>query len=191
MHSAPGAQMNLNLLPDLALFVQIVDQGSSPPSPARTALPLQPLAACHGWSERWAANCCSVPPASCVLAMPGKRYISMPSRCWKRRQAMDSAGSRQTVARELTLASRKPSAALIHPLMMAFSTATRRWTSACGWKIALSILSMTVLIWRYASPIPPPGLHGKPLMPIRHVICATEAIYSARYAVHAAGSARA
>lgn len=43
--------MNLNLLPDLALFVQIVDQGS-PPSPARTALPLQPLAAaCHGWSE--------------------------------------------------------------------------------------------------------------------------------------------
>lgn len=34
---------------------------------------------------------------------------------------------------------------------------------------------MTVLIWRYASPIPLPGLHGKPLMPIRHVICATEA----------------
>ncbi len=25
----------------------------------------------------------------------------------------------------------------------------------CGWKIALWILSMTVSIWRYASPIPP------------------------------------
>lgn len=72
--------MNLNLLPDLALFVQIVDRAASPPSPARTALPLQPLAAAfHGWSERWAANCCSVPPASCVLAMPGNDISACPA----------------------------------------------------------------------------------------------------------------
>lgn len=75
------------------------------------------------------------------------------------RQAMDSAGSRQTVAQgKLTLSVPKAVGRfVIHPLMMAFSTATRRWTSACGWKIALSILSMTVLIWRYASPIPSPA----------------------------------
>jgi hypothetical protein len=57
--------MNLNLLPDLALFVQIVDQGSF--SAVARQSGITPLAAaCRGWSERWAANCCSVPPASCV-----------------------------------------------------------------------------------------------------------------------------
>lgn len=64
--------MNLNLLPDLALFVQIVDQGS-----------FSAVARQNGITP--SAVSCSVPPASCVLAMPGKRCISMPSRCWKRR----------------------------------------------------------------------------------------------------------
>lgn len=78
--------MNLNLLPDLALFVQIVDQGSFSAVARQNGITPSAVSRSVSRLEReMAANCCSVPPASCVLAMPGKRYISMPSRCWKRR----------------------------------------------------------------------------------------------------------
>jgi DNA-binding transcriptional LysR family regulator len=116
--------MNLNLLPDLALFVQIVDQGSFSAVARQNGITPSPLAAaCRGWSERWAANCCSVPPASCVLSDAGETvYQHAQQMLEAARQAMDSAGSRQTVAQgKLTLSVPKAVGRfVIHPLMMAF-----------------------------------------------------------------------
>ncbi len=79
--------MNLNLLPDLALFVQIVDQGSFSAVARQSGLtPLrrepQRVAAGAGDGQQAAA---SYHPQAATGAMPGKQCISMPSRCWKRR----------------------------------------------------------------------------------------------------------
>lgn len=79
--------MNLNLLPDLALFVQIVDQGSF--SAVARQNGITPSAVSRSVSRLEREMGCKLlqrtTRKSCVLAMPGKRYISMPSRCWKRR----------------------------------------------------------------------------------------------------------
>ncbi len=59
--------MNLNLLPDLALFVQIVDQGSFSAVARQNGITPSAVSRSVSRLERddGAANCCSVPPASC------------------------------------------------------------------------------------------------------------------------------
>lgn len=55
--------------------------------------------------------------------MPGKRYISMPSRCWKRRdrQWIPQAVAKRSPSGKLTLSVPKAVGRfVIHPLMMAF-----------------------------------------------------------------------
>ena len=124
--------MNLNLLPDLALFVQIVDQGSFSAVARQNGITPSAVSRSVSRLER-EMGCKLLQRTTRKLRLndAGETvYQHAQQMLEAARQAMDSAGSRQT--------------------------ATRTWTSACGWKIALSILSMTVLIWRYASPIPPP-----------------------------------
>lgn len=151
--------MNLSLLPDLALFVQIVDQGSF--SAVARQSGITPSAVSRSVSRLEREMGCKLlqrTTRKLRLSDAGEMvYQHAQQMLEAARQAMNSAGSRQTVAQgKLTLSVPKAVGRfVIHPLMMAFFSVTRRLTSACGWKIALWILSMTVSIWRYASPIPP------------------------------------
>lgn len=171
--------MNLNLLPDLALFVQIVDRAASPPSPARTALPLQPLAAaCHGWSEM-GCKLLQRTTRKLRLSDAGETiYQHAQQMLEAARQAMDSAGSRQTVARgKLTLSVPKAVGRfVIHPLMMAFFHRYPQVDVCLRLEDRpLDFIDDGIDLALRITDTPSPGLHGKPLMPIRHVICATEA----------------
>lgn len=78
--------MNLNLLPDLALFVQIVDQGSF--SAVARQNGITPSAVSRSVSRLEREMGCKLlqrTTRKLRLSDAGKRYISMPSRCWKRR----------------------------------------------------------------------------------------------------------
>ena len=152
--------MNLNLLPDLALFVQIVDQGSFSAVARQSGLTPSAVSRSVSRLEReMGSKLLHRTTRKLRLSDAGETvYQHAQQMLEAARQAIDSASSRQTVAQgKLTLSVPKAIGRfVIHPLMMAFFfTVTRRLTSACGWKIALWILSMTVSIWRYASPIPP------------------------------------
>ncbi len=91
------------------------------------------------------------------------------------RMAMDSASSTQAVAQgKLTLSVPKAVGRFaIHPLMLEFLTATRRSTSVCGEDRVLDFIDDGIDLALRITPTPSPGLHGKPLMTISHVICAT------------------
>lgn len=94
------------------------------------------------------------------------------------RQAMDSAGSRQTVARgKLTLSVPKAVGRfVIHPLMMAFFHRYPQVDVCLRLEDRpLDFIDDGIDLALRITDTPSPGLHGKPLMPIRHVICATEA----------------
>ena len=78
--------MNLSLLPDLALFVQIVDQGSF--SAVARQSGITPSAVSRSVSRLEREMGCKLlqrTTRKLRLSDAGKRFTSMPSRCWKRR----------------------------------------------------------------------------------------------------------
>lgn len=111
--------------------------------------------------------------------MPGKRYISMPSRCWKRRdrQWIPQAVAKRSPRGKLTLSVPKAVGRfVIHPLMMAFFHRYPQVDVCLRLEDRpLDFIDDGIDLALRITDTPSPGLHGKPLMPIRHVICATEA----------------
>lgn len=151
--------MNLNLLPDLALFVQIVDQGSFSAVARQTgATPSAISRSVSRLEQEMGCKLLHRTTRKLRLSDAGKTvYEHALEMLDSARLAMDSAGSARAVPQgKLTLSVPKAVGRfVIHPLMLEFLAATRRSTSVCALRIGFSILSMTVSIWRCASPIRP------------------------------------
>ena len=173
--------MNLNLLPDLALFVQIVDQGSF--SAVARQNGITPSAVSRSVSRLEREMGCKLlqrTTRKLRLSDAGETvYQHAQQMLEAARQAMDSAGSRQTVAQgKLTLSVPKAVGRfVIHPLMMAFFHRYPQVDVCLRLEDRpLDFIDDGIDLALRITDTPSPGLHGKPLMPIRHVICAT--IYS-------------
>lgn len=172
--------MNLNLLPDLALFVQIVDQGSF--SAVARQNGITPSAVSRSVSRLEREMGCKLlqrTTRKLRLSDAGETiYQHAQQMLEAARQAMDSAGSRQTVAQgKLTLSVPKAVGRfVIHPLMMAFFHRYPHVDVCLRLEDRpLDFIDDGIDLVLRITDTPSPGLHGKPLMPIRHVICATEA----------------
>lgn len=151
--------MNLSLLPDLALFVQIVEQGSfSAVARQAGATPSAISRSVSRLEQEMGCKLLHRTTRKLRLSDAGKMvYEHALEMLESARLAMDSASSTQAVAQgKLTLSVPKAVGRFaIHPLMLEFLTATRRSTSVCGLRIGFSILLMTASIWRCVSPLPP------------------------------------
>ncbi len=172
--------MNLNLLPDLALFVQIVDQGSF--SAVARQNGITPSAVSRSVSRLEREMGCKLlqrTTRKLRLSDAGETvYHHAQEMLDAARQAMDSAGSNQTVAQgKLTLSVPKAVGRfVIHPLMMAFFQRYPQVDVCLRLEDRpLDFIDDGIDLALRITESPSPGLHGKPLMPIRHVICATEA----------------
>ena len=172
--------MNLNLLPDLALFVQIVDQGSF--SAVARQNGITPSAVSRSVSRLEREMGCKLlqrTTRKLRLSDAGETiYQHAQQMLEAARQAMDSAGSRQTVAQgKLTLSVPKAVGRfVIHPLMKAFFHRYPQVDVCLRLEDRpLDFIDDGIDLALRITDTPSPGLHGKPLMPIRHVICATEA----------------
>ncbi len=172
--------MNLNLLPDLALFVQIVDRGSF--SAVARQNGITPSAVSRSVSRLEREMGCKLlqrTTRKLRLSDAGETiYQHAQQMLEAARQAMDSAGSRQTVAQgKLTLSVPKAVGRfVIHPLMMAFFHRYPQVDVCLRLEDRpLDFIDDGIDLALRITDTPSPGLHGKPLMPIRHVICATEA----------------
>ncbi|VFT75460.1 LysR family transcriptional regulator [Klebsiella aerogenes] len=132
--------MNLNLLPDLALFVQIVDQGSFSAVARQSGLTPSAVSRSVSRLEREMGSKL-LHRTTRKLRLSDCRGNSV-SACQQMleaaRQAIDSASSRQTVAQgKLTLSVPKAVGRfVIHPLMMAFFHRYPQVDVCLRWKIA-------------------------------------------------------
>ncbi|POP41308.1 transcriptional regulator [Superficieibacter electus] len=172
--------MNITLLPDLALFVHVVEQesfsavarqcGITPSAVSRSISRLEQEMGCkllHRTTRKLRLSDVGRPVYEHARAMLEAA-----------REAVDSASSEQEVAQgRLTLSVPKAVGRfVIHPLMLEFFNCYPK-IDVClrledryldfvddGIDLALRITSS-----------PSPGLHGKPLMPVTHIICATPA----------------
>lgn len=170
--------MNLTLLPDLATFVLIIEQGSF--SAAARASGTTPSAISRSVSRlerEMGAKLLHRTTRKLALSDTGKTvYEHALDMLEAARQAVDSGSSLQTVAQgRLTLSVPKAVGRfVIHPLMPEF-LANHPQVDVClrledrymdliddGVDLALRITNT-----------PSPGLYGKPLMPVTHILCAT------------------
>ena len=170
--------MNLTLLPDLATFVLIVDHGSF--SAAARAAGVTPSAMSRSVSRlerETGSQLLHRSTRKLALSETGKMvYEHAKMMLEAARQAIDSGGSVQHVPQgKITLSVPKAVGRfVIHPLIPQF---LERFplVDVClrledrymdliddGVDLALQITNT-----------PSPGLHGKPLMPITHILCAT------------------
>ena len=170
--------MNHNLLPDLAIFVLIIDQGSF--TAAAKAAGSTPSAISRSVSrleQALGSKLLHRTTRKLALSETGKMVYEHAQEMLNAAQmAMDSGSSRQQVAQgKLTVSVPKAVGRfVIHPLMAEF---LERYpdVDVClrledrymdliddGIDLALRI-----------SQSPSPGLYGKALMPVGHVICAT------------------
>ncbi|EPS6959863.1 TPA: LysR family transcriptional regulator [Klebsiella aerogenes] len=171
--------MNLNLLPDLALFVQIVEQGSF--SAVARQNGLTPSAVSRSVSRLEQEMSCKLlhrTTRKLRLSDAGKAvYEPALEMLEAARQAMDSAGSTQTVAQgKLTLSVPKAVGRfVIHPLMMSFFNQYPQVDVCLRLEDRdLDFIDDGIDLALRITHSPSPGLHGKPLMPIAHLICATK-----------------
>ncbi|WP_435947153.1 LysR family transcriptional regulator [Dryocola sp. BD586] len=177
--------MNAMLLPDLATFVLIVEQGSfSAAARASGATPSAISRSVSRLEREMGAKLLHRTTRKLALSETGKTvYEHALDMLEAARQAMDSGSSLQTVAQgRLTLSVPKAVGRfVIHPLMPEF-LARNPQVDVClrledrymdliddGVDLALRITNT-----------PSPGLYGKPLMPVTHIICATPE-YMARH----------
>lgn len=171
--------MNLNLLPDLALFVQIVDQGSFSAVARQSGLTPSAVSRSVSRLEReMGSKLLHRTTRKLRLSDAGETvYQHAQQMLEAARQAIDSASSRQTVAQgKLTLSVPKAVGRfVIHPLMMAFFHRYPQVDVCLRLEDRpLDFIDDGIDLALRITDTPSPGLHGKPLMPIRHVICATE-----------------
>ncbi|EPT4467836.1 LysR family transcriptional regulator [Klebsiella aerogenes] len=171
--------MNLNLLPDLALFVQIVEQGSF--SAVARQSGITPSAVSRSVSRLEQEMRCKLlhrTTRKLRLSDAGKAvYEHALEMLEAARQAMDCAGSTQTVAQgKLTLSVPKAVGRfVIHPLMIDFFNRYPQVDVCLRLEDRdLDFIDDGIDLALRITHTPSPGLHGKPLMPIVHVICATK-----------------
>lgn len=170
--------MNLNLLPDLALFVQIVDQGSfSAVARISGATPSAISRSVSRLEQQMGCKLLHRSTRKLRLSDAGKTvYVHAQEMLESARQAMDSASSAQEVAQgKLTLSVPKAVGRfVIHPLMMEFLTRYPGVDVCLRLEDRyLDLIDDGIDLALRITHSPSPGLHGKPLMPVTHVICAT------------------
>lgn len=170
--------MNLSLLPDLALFVQIVEQGSfsavarlSGTTPSAVSRSVSRL------EQEMGSKLLHRSTRKLRLSDAGKTvYAHALEMLEAARLAMDAAGSTQQVAQG-TLTLSVPKAVgrfVIHPLMTEFLTRFPQVDVCLRLEDRyLDLIDDGIDLALRITHSPSPGLHGKPLMPVSHVICAT------------------
>lgn len=170
--------MNLSLLPDLALFVQIVDHGSfsavarlngvTPSAISRSVTRLEHEMGCKLLQRS---------TRKLRLSEAGESvYRHALDMLASARQAMDSASSTQQVAQgKLTLSVPKAVGRfVIHPLMTEFFDRYPEVDVCLRLEDRyLDLIDDGIDLALRITQTPSPGLHGKPLMPVTHIICAT------------------
>lgn len=170
--------MNLSLLPDLALFVQIVEQGSF--SAVARLAGTTPSAVSRSVSrleQEMGSKLLHRSTRKLRLSDAGKTvYAHALEMLEAARLAMDAAGSAQQVAQgKLTLSVPKAVGRfVIHPLMSEFLTRFPQVDVCLRLEDRyLDLIDDGIDLALRITHSPSPGLHGKPLMPVSHVICAT------------------
>ena len=170
--------MNLSLLPDLALFVQIVEQGSF--SAVARLTGTTPSAVSRSVSrleQEMGSKLLHRSTRKLRLSDAGKTvYAHALEMLESARLAMDAAGSAQQVAQgKLTLSVPKAVGRfVIHPLMSEFLARFPQVDVCLRLEDRyLDLIDDGIDLALRITHSPSPGLHGKPLMPVSHVICAT------------------
>ena len=170
--------MNLSLLPDLALFVQIVEQGSfSAVARQAGATPSAISRSVSRLEQEMGCKLLHRTTRKLRLSDAGKMvYEHALEMLESARLAMDSASSTQAVAQgKLTLSVPKAVGRFaIHPLMLEFFNRYPKIDVCLRLEDrVLDFIDDGIDLALRITPTPSPGLHGKPLMTISHVICAT------------------
>ena len=170
--------MNLSLLPDLALFVQIVEQGSFSAVARLTGTTPSAVSRSVSRPEReMGSKLLHRSTRKLRLSDAGKTvYAHALEMLESARLAMDAAGSAQQVAQgKLTLSVPKAVGRfVIHPLMSEFLARFPQVDVCLRLEDRyLDLIDDGIDLALRITHSPSPGLHGKPLMPVSHVICAT------------------
>ncbi|MEX0492121.1 LysR family transcriptional regulator [Raoultella terrigena] len=170
--------MNLSLLPDLALFVQIVEQGSFSAVARLTGTTPSAVSRSVSRLEReMGSKLLHRSTRKLRLSDAGKTvYAHALEMLEAARLAMDAAGSAQQVAQgKLTLSVPKAVGRfVIHPLMSEFLARFPQVDVCLRLEDRyLDLIDDEIDLALRITHSPSPGLHGKPLMPVSHVICAT------------------
>lgn len=177
--------MNPNLLPDLATFVLIIDQGSFTAAAKATGATPSAISRSVSRLERaLGSKLLHRTTRKLALSDTGKMVYEHAQEMLNAAQmAMDSGSSRQQVAQgKLTVSVPKAVGRfVIHPLMAEF---LERYPDV---DVCLrledrymDLIDDGVDLALRISQSPSPGLYGKALMPVSHVICATPT-YLRRY----------
>lgn len=177
--------MNPNLLPDLATFVLIIDQGSfTAAAKATGATPSAISRSVSRLEQALGSKLLHRTTRKLALSDTGKMVYEHAQEMLNAAQmAMDSGSSRQQVAQgKLTVSVPKAVGRfVIHPLMAEF---LERYPDV---DVCLrledrymDLIDDGVDLALRISQSPSPGLYGKALMPVSHVICATPT-YLRRY----------
>ncbi|MCE9896991.1 LysR family transcriptional regulator [Raoultella terrigena] len=170
--------MNLSLLPDLALFVQIVEQGSFSAVARLTGTTPSAVSRSVSRLEReMGSKLLHRSTRKLRLSDAGKTvYAHALEMLESARLAMDAAGSAQQVAQgKLTLSVPKAVGRfVIHPLMSEFLARFPQVDVCLRLEDRyLDLIDDGIDLALRITHSPSPGLHGKPLMPVSHLICAT------------------
>ncbi|MFU0874391.1 LysR family transcriptional regulator [Kluyvera sichuanensis] len=172
--------MNPNLLPDLATFVLIIDQGSfTAAAKAAGATPSAISRSVSRLEQALGSKLLHRTTRKLALSETGKMVYEHAQEMLNAAQmALDSGSSRQQVAQgKLTVSVPKAVGRfVIHPLMAEF---LERYPDV---DVCLrledrymDLIDDGVDLALRISQSPSPGLYGKALMPVSHVICATPA----------------
>ena len=177
--------MNPNLLPDLATFVLIIDQGSfTAAAKATGATPSAISRSVSRLEQALGSKLLHRTTRKLALSDTGKMVYEHAQEMLNAAQmAMDSGSSRQQVAQgKLTVSVPKAVGRfVIHPLMAEFFERYPDVDVCLRLEDRyMDLIDDGVDLALRISQSPSPGLYGKALMPVSHVICATPA-YLRRY----------
>lgn len=172
--------MNPNLLPDLATFVLIIDQGSfTAAAKATGATPSAISRSVSRLEQALGSKLLHRTTRKLALSDTGKMVYEHAQEMLNAAQmAMDSGSSRQQVAQgKLTVSVPKAVGRfVIHPLMAEFLERYPNVDVCLRLEDRyMDLIDDGVDLALRISQSPSPGLYGKALMPVSHVICATPA----------------
>lgn len=166
------------LLPDLATFVTIVEQGNFSTAARLTGATPSAISRCVSRLEKeMGCKLLHRTTRKLALTVTGKSvYEHALDMLDAAQQAMDSGSSLQTVAQgKLTMSVPKAVGRfVIHPLIPAFLERYPQIDVCLRLEDRyMDLIDDGVDLALRITTTPSPGLYGKPLMPVTHVICAT------------------
>lgn len=172
--------MNLTLLPDLATFVLIVDQGSFSSAARITGATPSAMSRCVSRLEAALGNkLLHRTTRKLRLSESGHSvYLHALSMLEAAKQALNSGSSVQDIAQgTLTLSVPKAvGRSVIHPLMREFLERYPQVNVRLRLEDRyMDLIDESIDLALRITHSPSPGLYGRPLMPISHLICATPA----------------